>query len=374
MALSLIGAVTVPPLAAHGDFAEQWAAARSILEGSQPYDPTTWHGLAARLAGRASDSPVFIYPPYVALALVPLAVFPVATAATVWLLAGLVLAALALRGLIAQRPSGGVLLPALFGFALVSSGPSLLALAQGQLDFVLLAAIAAGTAAILRTHAVAAGAASVVLLLKPQLAPLVILAFARALDGPRRGTYLWVVSGGIAAILITVAIVPSWWLGWLRGLTALAGAQPIRTTTLATTFEALAGPTGIVLAALVVISAVAISLAFDRRSEGHLVVWLATAVLIAPYVQAYDHLLLIVPLALASGVLAPRAPRVAVGVGMAGAAILFVGAPFAAAVTIARGQDTVGALIPLAVWLLLVVALWPYRLLSGPPAPRAIRP
>src|SRR5512142_3432874 len=34
---ALAGGARIPPVAAHGDFAEQWAAARVVLEGGDPY-------------------------------------------------------------------------------------------------------------------------------------------------------------------------------------------------------------------------------------------------------------------------------------------------------------------------------------------------
>jgi hypothetical protein len=359
--LFALGAVAIPPLASHGDFGEQWSAARLILEGSQPYDASTWREGAARLAGRASDSPVFIYPPYAALAFVPLAAMPIGAAATLWLGAGIFLAALGIRSLLHAYPPPHFMLGGLFGFLLLASGPSLLTLAQGQWGFALVASAAAGCVAVAHRRPTTAAGAVLAFLFKPQLAPLVLLAFARALDRPARWRFAAVIGVAALVILSTIVAFPRWWVDWYQGVAGFVAAHPVRTTTLATTAEALIGPIGAVVAAVVTLMAVGTSLAFGRRSEAHLPVWLATAVLVAPYIQAYDHILLLVPLAVAVGVTARRSRTISFAIAAIGAAILVLGATAASALTIARGHDTVGALVPVAIWLVVVIALWPDR-------------
>jgi alpha-1,2-mannosyltransferase len=359
--LFAVGAVAIPPLASHGDFAEQWSAARLILEGGQPYDASTWREGAARLAGRASDSPVFIYPPYAALAFVPLAAIPIGAAATLWLVAGMLLAALGIRSLLHAYPPPHVLLGALFGFLLLASGPALLTLAQGQWGFALVASASASCVAVAHRRPATAGGAALAFLFKPQLAPFVVLAFARALDGAARWRFVAVMGVAALVILSTIVAFPRWWVDWYQGVAGFVAAHPVRTTTLATTAEALIGPFGVVVAAIVTLIAVGTSLAFGRRSDAHLPVWLATAVLVAPYIQAYDHIVLLVPLAAAVGVTARRSRTTSFAVATIGPALLVVGATASSALTIARGQDTVGALVPAAIWLLVVIALWPDR-------------
>jgi hypothetical protein len=351
--LVAIGAITLPPLASHGDFAEQWSAARLILEGGQPYDPATWQASAARLAGRASDSAVFIYPPYVALALVPLATLPVAAAATLWVAAGLIFAVLGIRSLLRMYVPPHPAVGALIGLTLVTSGPALLTLAQGQWGFLLVACGAAAVIAQRGDDGPTGAAAMVPFLLKPQLAPLVVLAFARGYGGRARRPYLGVIGAAALVILVTILALPSWWLGWYEGAIGFAATHPIRTTTLATTSEALLGAGGPIVAAAATITAVAVALAFDRRGDAHAAVWLATAVLVAPYIQAYDHLLLVVPLVIAIGLAGRRSPRASLVIAFAGAAMLVVGATASAEITIRSGRDVVG------------VGLWPDRRAQG---------
>ena len=363
--LVAIGAVGLPPLASRGDFAEQWSAARLILEGGQPYDSGTWQASAARLAGRASDSPVFIYPPYVALALVPVAAIPLAAAATLWVTAGVLLAAFAIRWLLRSYPPPHPAIAAFIGLTLAASGPSLLALAQGQWGFFHIASAVAAAAAQRRGRAATTAVSLVPFFLKPQLAPFVVLAFARAQAGARRWRYLAVVGVAALVILATIVVVPTWWVDWYRGIVAFTATHPLRTTTLATTFEALFGAAGALAAAAAVIVAVAIALVFEPRSDVALAVWLATAVLVAPYIQAYDHVLLLVPLVIAVGVAARRSQRTAFAIAAIGVPVLLIAATASDALTIARGHDVVGALVPAVMWLLVVVGLWPDRRLTA---------
>src|SRR5258708_13014920 len=67
------------------DFAGIWTGARAIVDGHDPYDPLTWRSVAATYGTQAPDTDVYGYPRWVALALVPLALLPVALPANPWL-------------------------------------------------------------------------------------------------------------------------------------------------------------------------------------------------------------------------------------------------------------------------------------------------
>jgi hypothetical protein len=359
LVLMFAGAISLPPLAAHGDFAEQWAAARMVLEGGHPYDPVTWRAGAARLAGRASDAIVFVYPPYVTLALVPLAALPLPIAATLWVGATLVIAALAVGALLRAYPPSHPLVAMMFGAALMSSTPSLLALGQGQWDFLLLAVVSRALVTVANEGR--SSASALALLFKPQLAPLVLVAFARAATGRARVDFI--AAGAVAVVLIagTVVAVLPWWTAWLRGLTSFAAAQPIRTTTLASTLDALLGPASAIVLVAVIATVTAIGLALPSQRPATLAAWIATAVLIAPYIQTYDHLLLLAPLVVATSAVALRSGGASLAVAMVGVALLVFGDLAAAATTMARGDDLFGALIPLAIWALVTGVAWSLR-------------
>lgn len=350
MVLALAGGLSVPPLAVHGDFAEQWAASRFALEGGNPYDTTAWRDAAARLAGRASDATAFAYPPYVTIALLPLAALPLEIAATIWVAASLLLSALALRSLLRALPPLHPLIALAFGFALFASGASLLALAQGQSDLLLFAGVAWSIAALKRGGDIAPGA--VTLLLKPQLAPFTLLGLARATSGHARRRLA--IGIGIALALIGITVVPrmEWWTDWVRGIATFQSAPPIRSATLAT----LTAPFGLVgVIAMLTIITVSVGLALRLPRIASLPVWLATSVLIAPYAQSYDHLLLLPAVVLASGMAARRSQRAAAIVAGSGVATLVLGGSIIAGATASAGHDVLGALVPLAVWCLVAV-------------------
>src|SRR5205823_14468685 len=66
------------------DFSGFWAGGRALVLGADPHDPTTWTATVARMGTQPPDTPVYGYPMWVALAFVPLALFPLEFAG--WLL------------------------------------------------------------------------------------------------------------------------------------------------------------------------------------------------------------------------------------------------------------------------------------------------
>lgn len=355
--LALAGALTIPPLAARGDFAEQWAAARFTLEGGDPYDPAVWRDAAARLAGRASDARAFVYPPYVTLALTPLALLPLPAAATLWVGASVVLAIVALGRLLRAYRVTQPLVTFAFGLALLGSGPALLAIAQGQWAPLLVAAVAWAVADRPRGSA---PYASLALLFKPQLAPLAIVALLRESPGRARTRVLIALGALLAVVAVSFAALAPLWISWYRGIGGFAATPPIRTTTLPTTLDALVGAAAPVLAAAVVLVAVAVCLTVPR-GDAALALWLATAVLIAPYIQAYDHLLLLPPLVIATGIAGRRSQPMAAAIALAGCALLVAGGLLAAGTTMTRGGDVFGAIVPLGIWSLVALVAWGQR-------------
>lgn len=345
----VVSGAAFPPLAAHGDFAEQWAAGRIALEGGDPYDTATWRADAARVAGRASDSTAFIYPPYVTFALVPLAALPLDIAATVWLLLSLVVSALGVAALLRAFVPPHALVSFGVGLALFASGASLLALAQGQWGLLLLGILSWSIASIVRGGR-ASGAAAL-LLAKPQIAPFVLLALARFATPSARRRY----AAGIAvgSVLIATTLIRSdWWREWANASLRFEGQPPIRTATVATLVDGLGAWSVIVVVALFAI-VVVVSLRADRRMS--LSRWLAAAILIAPYTQAYDHVLLIAPLVTAtSGTDGDRGLRTALAA--TGIFVLIVVDLVIASLTASGGHDVGAAIVPLAIWVIVVAS------------------
>lgn len=347
-------------LAARGDFAEIWAGSRAIVLGRDPYDTATWTATLAELAGRFTPVPAFVYPPYVALALLPLALLPLGTAALAWTAFGVSAASVALGAAVRSfgvPPRAAFLL----GFALLASGPAAATYAQGQWDFFVLA-FTLGAATLARRFPLLAGVAAGAVLAKPQLALFSLWALvraSRARPGLGFGVGLAIVA---AAIALTIAATPAWWASWLgSATTGFVSVRPLRAATLGTLLVEPLGLAGALAAAAIVFGLVAIALYFDGRGAPGLAVGLTLGVAAAPYAQAYDHLLLIAPLAIASGAAARRSVRRAELIAGTGVIILVVVWTALYAGVVERGSDPYGALIPLAVFGSIAGALWRQR-------------
>src|SRR5205814_10308122 len=117
-----------------------WAGSRAIVDGRDPYDPLTWRAVAATYGTQAPDTDVYGYPRWVALALVPLALLPVATAAAIWLWGGVALAVLAVRALLRDTLPGAAPAHAVVGGTLFVAQPGYQSIVNGQWTYFLIAA------------------------------------------------------------------------------------------------------------------------------------------------------------------------------------------------------------------------------------------
>jgi hypothetical protein len=77
---------------------------------------------------------------------------------------------------------------------------------------------------------------------------------------------------------------------------------------------------------------------------------------------------LIVPIVMASGVAARRSRRASWIVLGLGAIVLLVGTPLMYGLALMRHSETYGVLVPLAVFAIIVVTLWPLRRVHEPAA------
>ena len=329
-------------LATHNDFAEYWIGSRALLDGRDPYEPSGWPQLLATV-GRAPSSAAYSYPPYVAAALVPFALLPVDAASLAFTALGVAVAVIAQRALLraAAVPHVARLV---FGFALVAAPASLTTFAQGQLSFVLFAAL--GFASIARQ--IPAALAALVLAAKPQVFLFAAWSIVAAAWHARRVRFLAVVAVGVVAVLASVALAPRPWTEWWQVVSPLATTQPPRMATLLALGNAVApGDAGRYLAAGLVV--VLVLAAIARAPHGDHPLWLALTFVAAPYAQRHDHVALLVPLALAAGAFARRSARTAIAVTLAGTIALVPLAAALYAIGLPTGGDPFGVLVPLAI-------------------------
>src|SRR5437773_2830096 len=155
------------------DFSGYWAGGRALLAGADPYDSATWRSTTAALGTQPPDTSVYGYFPWVALAMVPLALLPLEAAAWLWCIASIVVASLGVATLLRARPCPPAAQLAI-GFALFGSQPAVTAFVVGQWSPMLTGGLAFAVAALDRGRIARAVPALLLALAKPQPFPLTI--------------------------------------------------------------------------------------------------------------------------------------------------------------------------------------------------------
>jgi hypothetical protein len=347
------------------DFSRIWTGPRAFLGGADPYDVATWADTAVRVGTYPADTAVYLYPPWVILALLPLALLPVGVAGVVWTGVGICAAIVAVRALLRAYVPDLDWAHGVVALVLVSSAPAVVTLLTGQWTFLFVAALVAIVLCLRDRRPVVAGFVALVMLFKPPLFVFTAAALAvRALwprgPDPRTGRrfVLVAVGAGVATIAISWLILPSWWPAWVENVAAVQVA--IEPVTIKTLFGTLLGPNGGWLAPPVLLGMVFAALQFEPRSDGWLPVWFALSSAAVVYSNTYDLLLLIVPIVLAAGALASRWRAALVIV--AGAVLLLLVMWYLHTIYV-RGY---AAGVALLAFVIITAALWPQRREIGP--------
>lgn len=342
-------AVLWPQVAGVNDYVGLVAGGKALLAGRHPYDAATWSAFATAV-GQRPDTAVFGYPPWVALAFVPLATLPTLVGSVVWTVGGMTCAFAAMLAL-ARRWRW----PQIPGAALaLASWPALLVLVQGQWGFVLLALSVALLLDLESGRDARAGIWWALLVLaKPQLVVLGSAVLAAWLVRARRPRALLVAGASVAlAVAAGTLAAPGWFGPYVSIVVPLRASRSVQQPTLAGLAGDIAGglwPLAWValvgVLAYLVLRSVALAPRQARVPLGFTAV-LALSVAAAPYSWSYDHYLA-VPLGAATIAVAasrPRGLRLAI---VAGVAVLF--GPLAFALfesAYVRWHDTLAALVP----------------------------
>lgn len=344
--------------ASSNDLSGIWAGGHALVSGADPYDAATWRATATGAQGQVPETTVYGYPAWIALLMAPLGLLPVRAASLLWTVAGLALAAVALRGLLRDRASGLPALHTLAGLSLLVSQPAIVSFYDGQWSFLLLALVCAALVLLARRPARAGVLAGAALLVKPQLFVLALPQLARG--APPRALVAALLTAA-TAVAMSLVVLPGWPAPYVAHVLLARLPEAPRVTTVPTALFDLAGPAGLWLAALLLLG---LAVATVRLGTGDdaLAVALATSVAFAPYAWSYDHLLLLVPLVLATGAVARRDRRAALAGAVAGAALLLVGATVLHGLFAdARRSESLNGLVPGAMAVLVTVLLWPPR-------------
>jgi hypothetical protein len=343
------------------DFSGFWAGPRAVLSGVSPWDPASYPAARIAFDTQRDDAPVLNYMPWTVVALLPIGLLPLEVAAWIWMAASMIAAAIALRALLREFLPGRAVAHAALGLALFAGQPGFHTIVLGQWALLLMSALAAVVLAVRAGHARRAGLAALALLAKPQL--FVWTAFGLAIPALFDARYRRFV--GFAAVLAGALVVsawvafPEWFPAWVSDIPA---RRTGRSAVLLSAFGQLLGMAGRALAVAVIGAGLVLASRFVPGSDPWLAIWLALSSAGAFYSWSYDHVLLFVPLVIASGVLAAAgreraARRLAVG----GALTLLLVSTVFYGIGVWRHDETFSIAVPVGVFAAIAWALWPYR-------------
>ena len=343
------------------DFSGIWAGPRAVLAGVSPWDPAHYPQARIEFDTQRDDASVLNYMPWTVIALLPLGLLPLEVAAWIWMALSMICGALALRALLRAFMPGRAVVHGMLGLALFAGQPGFHTIVLGQWALLLMSAVAAIVLAVRADHARRAGLAALALLAKPQL--FVWTALGLAIPALFDSRYRRFVA---FAVVLAGALVVSAWLAYPEWFGAWVSDIPARRTgrsaVLLSAFGQLLGTPGRVLAIAVIGAGLVLASRFVPGSDPWLAMWLALSSAGAIYSWSYDHVLLFVPLVIASGVLAAAgreqaARRLAVG----GALTLLLVSPVFYAVGVLRHDETFSIAVPVAFFVAIAWSLWPYR-------------
>lgn len=291
------------------DFIQFWTAASLLAEGRDPYDPAlqalVQQGLGwdkVRDGFGIYEFLPYYYPPWLALAVVPLLPLGYTTAKFAWMVLGaemLLAAGWLLKDTVRDIPAPLALtVVALFGFSIRS-------VAMGQVAPLVLVLAALAWWLLDKRRDVAAGVVLALLTIKPQLTLLLIVALLGWTARQRRWG-LWR-GAAVAAALLLVASTAAF-PGWLPSMLEATRVTPMPTayypglgTTWYTTLGALglSGPL-LVVAYMTVAMPLLLALAKavvreERCLEDIVGLALLAPFFVVPYARPYDYPVLLVP-------------------------------------------------------------------------------
>lgn len=295
------------------DFKAFYCAGRLLLlgRGGEVYSAATQHAIQGGVLGLQGQTLPFLYPAFAALLFVPLALLPYRYAFVVWMLCNLVVFAVAVRLLVREGSILEGLPPAVRYLLFAVPLAVAMALMQGQITFLLLLVFVAVNRLFRRGAHFLAGLVLALALVKFQLAvPVALLFFGwrcyRVFAGFMLGAAgLSLVSVGVCGRSAMLAygrsllrIGQTTWVapGAAQGRYGMfAGDMP---NLHGLCFTLLAGrPAGVWMA----VAASILVMLWAWRQPPSLAVALPAAMLVSYHMQAYDLVLLLVPMTLAAG-------------------------------------------------------------------------
>jgi Glycosyltransferase family 87 len=343
------------------DFSGIWSGPASILAGVDPWDPSRYVSTALALGTKTPDALVDDYMPWEVIALLPLGALPLEVAAWIWMTLSMLCSAIALRALLREFVPGRAPIHGALGLALFVGQPGFQTIVLGQWGLLLMAALSAVVLALRAGHVRRASLAAIAMLAKPQLFVWTAIGLAiPALSDLRyrRFVVLAAILGG-ALVLVSWLAFPDWFPAWTSDVLP---RRTSRSAVLLSAFGQLFGAPGRVLAFVVIGAGLVLASRFEPGSDPWLAMWLALSSAGAIYSWSADQVLLFVPIVIASGVLITAGREVAARRLAIGGALTFLLVSLVLyAIAVWRHDETFSIVVPVAVFVAITWALWPYR-------------
>jgi len=294
LALALL--ILQQPSLGDQDLLVYWSASRLLAVGSNPYDLAALGALQGQVRPAQGPTLAAWNPPWLLVALLPLAILPFELARTVWVLANLgcfLLSASPCHRLFGEGDDRLSVLVASVAFLWFGESPATVDL--GQVSTLLLLGLVLGSWWLKRNRDGLAGAAFFLLTVKRHISYLVLALLALWAVRTRR----WgVFAGGVAAALVSVVLLtrlrPDWLVSWLTLVGARSFGQYV-TSTLGGLAYALWGRELPRFAGLLTVLALPwlVKLACREGWFTAMNVALLLSVPLAPYGFGFDHVVLL---------------------------------------------------------------------------------
>lgn len=340
------------------DFSGFWSGGSALLRSVDPYDSSSYLAFTREAQVKIPDAEVYDYFPWVALAMIPLALVPLEVAGWVWMILSMAAAAIALRALLRHYLPGDARAHGALGLALFAGQPGVQGIVLGQWGLVLMAGVGATVLALRAGRVSRAAASSLLFLAKPQLFVFTSLglAYGALRDRAFRRWLLYAVVLVTLVVAVATVVMPDWLAAWAGDI---PGRRFGRSAVLTSALGQLLGPAGRVIALVLIGAAAAlVAVRFRPATDASLAAWIALSSAGALYAWSADYELLLVPVVIAAGVLARRTRAAATAFALAAAFALLVIAPALYAIAVLRHDETFSVVLPAALFVAIVVLLW----------------
>lgn len=347
------------------DFFVFWLAPRLVLQGEHPYDPNAWAEGHRVFQAQSMVDHTFLYPLPLALLLAPLGLLSLQQTAVVWIaltLAGILSPLLVWYSTAPKKWPAGYLIPILAG--MVFFRPVIVTEVLGQVDGLMLICLSLALSLWIKGKWFWGGALAAVLLLKPQLGiPILLLVNIWLLLRRNWRALLGEAACGLGLLALGMLYDPSWLSRWLTiGQGKLSASMQITPnvwgasawvcgSSLHCTY--LAG--GVLCLFIAGITIWLLSRRWLTDPRQALGLCLPAALMISPFLWAYSQIFLVYSLLLVADLMYKRGWPYLLTASFPILAALFSWLVFL--VSIQLGRDTLSAVVPLALWALLLPLL-----------------